>query len=163
WTRLKFPMAGEVLYRWSGQVWEPMDSLGYIGRNPGDAREVYIVTGDSGHGMTHCTIAGMLITDQIMGRVNPWEKLYDPARTSLKSAGEYLKENLNVAAQFKDYVTPGEIDDPNQVMPGTGRIMRRGASKVAVYCDQDGVRHECSAVCTHMGCIVNWNQVESSW
>lgn len=163
WARIKFPMAGEVVYRWSGQVWEPMDSLGYIGRNPGDAKEVYIITGDSGHGMTHSTIAGMLITDQIMGRANPWETLYDPARTSLKSAGEYLKENLNVATQYKDYVTPGEIDDPSQVMPGTGSIMRRGTSKVAVYCDQDGVRHECSAVCTHMGCIVNWNQVESSW
>lgn len=163
WTRLKFPNAGEVVYQWSGQVWEPLDSLGYIGRNPGDADEVYIVTGDSGHGMTHTTIAGMLITDLIMGRANPWEKLYDPARTSLKSAGEYLKENLNVAAQYKDYVTPGEVEDPMQVMPGTGRVLRRGTSKVAVYCDPDGVRHECSAVCTHLGCIVNWNTVESSW
>lgn len=163
WARIKFPMTGEVVYKWSGQVWEPMDSLGYIGRNPGDAKEVYIATGDSGHGMTHSTIAGILITDLIMGRQNPWEKLYDPARTSLKSTGEYLKENLNVAAQYKDYVTPGEVDDPMQVLPGTGRILRRGTSKVAVYCDQDGVRHECSAVCTHMGCIVNWNTAESSW
>ena len=163
WTRLKFPVAGDVIFNWSGQVWEPMDSLGYIGRNPGDAEHVYIVTGDSGHGMTHCTIAGMLITDMIMGRQNPWEKLYDPARISLISSGEFLKENLNVAAQFKDYITPGETDDPMQVMPGTGKIIRKGTSKVAVYCDQDGVRHECSAVCTHLGCIVNWNAIESSW
>jgi glycine/D-amino acid oxidase-like deaminating enzyme/nitrite reductase/ring-hydroxylating ferredoxin subunit len=163
WARLKFPMAGALQYSWSGQVWEPLDSLGYIGRNPGDAREVYIVTGDSGHGMTHSTIAGVLITDLIMGRTNPWEKLYDPGRTSLKSTGEFLKENLNVAAQFKDYVTPGEVDDPMHVMPGTGKVLRRGTEKVAVYCDQDGARFECSAVCTHLGCIVNWNAVEKSW
>lgn len=163
WTRLKFPMAGEIAFKWSGQVWEPMDSLAYIGRNPGDADNVYIVTGDSGHGMTHCTIAGMLLTDLIMGRPNPWEKLYDPARVSLKSAGEYLKENLNVAAQYKDYVTGGEVDDAMQVMPGTGKILRRGTTKVAVYCDRDGATHECSAVCTHMGCIVNWNPAENSW
>ena len=163
WIRLKFPMAQEVLYRWSGQVMEPVDSLAFIGRNPGDTDNVYIATGDSGHGMTHGTIAGMLLTDLIMGRPNAWEKLYDPARVSLKSAGEFLKENLNVAAQMKDYVTPGEVDDMMQVMPGTGKIIRDGMKKIAVYCDQDGNRHQCSAVCTHLGCIVSWNSVENSW
>ncbi|MFD2512637.1 FAD-dependent oxidoreductase [Pontibacter locisalis] len=163
WARLKFPMAEEVEYRWSGQVFEPVDGLAYIGRNPGDTDNVYIATGDSGHGMTHGTIAGMLITDLIMGRKNEWANLYDPGRINFKSAGEFLKENLNVAAQYKDYVTPGEVEDKMHVMPGTGAIMRKGTEKVAVYCDQDGVRHECSAVCTHLGCIVSWNSVESSW
>ncbi|MEJ8801889.1 FAD-dependent oxidoreductase [Pontibacter sp. H249] len=163
WARLKFPMAEEVEFRWSGQVFEPVDRLAFIGRNPGDSPNVYIATGDSGHGMTHATIAGMLLTDLIMNRKNEWEKIYDPARISLKSAGEFLKENLNVAAQMKDYVTPGEVDDPSEVMPGTGRLMRKGTTKVAVYCDADGVRHECSAVCTHLGCIVSWNNVEKSW
>ncbi len=163
WMRLKLPMAGEVRFRWSGQVYEPVDALAFIGRNPGDADNVYIATGDSGHGMTHATIAGMLLTDLIMGRPNVYEQLYDPARTSLKTAGEFLKENLNVAAQFKDYLTGGEVEDPTQVMPGTGAIMRKGLTKIAVYCDQDGKRHECSAICTHMGCVVSWNKVESSW
>ncbi|WP_114781296.1 FAD-dependent oxidoreductase [Botryobacter ruber] len=163
WMRLRFPMAGEVVYRWSGQVLEPVDSLAFIGRNPGDTENVFIVTGDSGHGMTHGTIAGMLLTDLIMERPNPWEKLYDPARVSLKSSGEFLKENLNVAAQFKDYMTSGEVEYPAEVMPGTGRIMRQGMKKIAVYCDQEGVRHECSAVCTHLGCVVHWNSAEHSW
>jgi glycine/D-amino acid oxidase-like deaminating enzyme/nitrite reductase/ring-hydroxylating ferredoxin subunit len=163
WMRMKFPMAGEVVYRWSGQVMEPVDSLAFIGRNPGDAENVYIATGDSGHGMTHGTLAGILLTDLIMGRRNDWEKLYDPARVSLKTSGEYLKENMNVAAQYKDYLTGGEVSDPSEVMPGTGKIMRKGTTKVAVYCDQDGVRHECSAICTHLGCVVSWNNVESSW
>ncbi|WP_299757277.1 FAD-dependent oxidoreductase [uncultured Pontibacter sp.] len=163
WTKLKFPEAQEVLYRWSGQVFEPVDGLAYIGRNPGDEENVYIATGDSGHGMTHGTIAGILITDLIMERPNPWAKLYDPSRVSLKSVGEFLKENLNVAAQMKDFVTPGDVDELADVIPGTGRIMRKGAQKVAVYCDQDGVRHQCSAVCPHLGCVVSWNSVESSW
>ncbi|OKL41643.1 FAD-dependent oxidoreductase [Pontibacter flavimaris] len=163
WTRHKFPMAEQVKYVWSGQVYEPVDGLAFIGRNPGDEENVYIATGDSGHGMTHGTIAGMLITDLIMERPNPWAKLYDPARSPMKSVGEFLKENLNVAAQFKDYVTPGEVENQLDVLPGTGRIMRKGAQKIAVYCDQDGVRHQCSAVCPHLGCLVSWNSVESSW
>jgi glycine/D-amino acid oxidase-like deaminating enzyme len=73
WTRERFPEAGEVEFRWSGQVMEPVDYLGYIGHNPMDKENVYIATGDSGMGMTHGTIAGMLLPDLILGRVNVWE------------------------------------------------------------------------------------------
>jgi Rieske Fe-S protein len=163
WTRLKFPEAREVVYRWSGQVLEPADYLAFIGRNPGDADNVYIATGDSGHGMTHGTLAGMIITDLIQKRENKWATLYDPSRSVIKSTKEYLSENLNVAAQYKDFLTPGQVADPAEVLPGTGRIMRKGLTKVAVYCDAQGVRHECSAVCPHLGCIVAWNEVENSW
>ncbi len=164
WTREKFPMAGEVVYSWSGQVLEPVDYLAYIGKNPGE-ENVYIATGDSGHGMTHGTIAGILITDLIVGRPNAWEKLYNPGRVTLSgpSAMEFIKENINVAAQYTDWVTPGEVASAEEVLPGTGSIMRKGVNKVAVYCDLDGVRHEHSAVCPHLGCIVNWNNLEKSW
>jgi glycine/D-amino acid oxidase-like deaminating enzyme/nitrite reductase/ring-hydroxylating ferredoxin subunit len=164
WVREKFPMAGDLLYRWSGQVMEPVDGMAFIGRNPGEDH-VYIATGDSGHGMTHSTIAGILITDLILERPNAWVPLYDPARVSvnLQSGGEFLKENLNVVAQYKDYITPGEVTDAGQVAPGGGSVIRKGMAKVAVYCDLEGVRHEMSAVCPHLGCIVHWNTVEKSW
>jgi glycine/D-amino acid oxidase-like deaminating enzyme len=105
WARQRFPMIESIDHRWSGQVMEPVDYMGFIGRNPGD-ENIYIATGDSGNGMTHGTIAGMLITDQILGKDNPWSTLYDPGRKSLRAAGDFLKENLNVAAQYADYLTP---------------------------------------------------------
>lgn len=165
WAREHFPMLGKEEYRWSGQVMEPVDFLAFIGRNPADSKEVYIATGDSGHGMTHATIAGMLITDLIQKRPNPWENLYDPGRITLSapSATEFLKENLNVAAQYKDWVTPGDAPSAASLLPDSGCVIRKGAAKVAVYCDHDGVQHERSAVCPHLGCIVNWNDVEKSW
>ncbi len=52
--------------------------------NPGDNPNIYIATGDSGNGMTHGTIAGILLTDMIVGRTNPWQSLYDPERVSIK-------------------------------------------------------------------------------
>ncbi|MGV3639022.1 MAG: FAD-dependent oxidoreductase [Adhaeribacter sp.] len=164
WVREKLPMAGDLIYRWSGQVLEPVDAMAFIGRNPGE-EHVYIATGDSGHGMTHGTIAGILISDLILGRPNAWESLYDPSRVKLnvQSGGEFLKENLNVAAQYKDYITPGDVADAGQVAPGTGAVIRKGMAKVAVYCDLEGKRHEMSAVCPHLGCIVHWNKVEQSW
>src|SRR5687768_12187125 len=72
WTRERFPHVERFEFQWSGQVMEPVDSLALIGRNPLDSDNVYIATGDSGNGMTHGTIAGILITDLIMGRANPW-------------------------------------------------------------------------------------------
>lgn len=89
WAREHFPSMLDVTYRWAGQVMETVDGLAFIGRNPLDADNVYVVTGDSGNGMTHGTIAGILITDLILGRANPWESLYSPNRITLSASGEY--------------------------------------------------------------------------
>jgi glycine/D-amino acid oxidase-like deaminating enzyme/nitrite reductase/ring-hydroxylating ferredoxin subunit len=162
WTRERFPMIEEVPLRWSGQVMEPVDGLAFIGRNPGEDN-VYIATGDSGNGMTHGTIAGMLLADLILGRDNAWATLYDPSRKTLRAASEFARENLNVAAQFADYVTPGEAASVDDIARGEGAIVRRGLKQIAAYRDDSGAVHEHSAVCTHLGCIVAWNAAETSW
>jgi glycine/D-amino acid oxidase-like deaminating enzyme/nitrite reductase/ring-hydroxylating ferredoxin subunit len=164
WARERFPSIVAVDFRWSGQVMEPVDGVAFIGRNPGNAPNVYIATGDSGMGMTHGTIAGMLITDLIVGRDSPWATLYDPSRKIFRGLGEYASENLNVAAQYAtDYVTGGDVRSVDEIAPGEGAVIRQGLKKIAVYRDEQGKRHEFSAVCTHLGCIVSWNSTEKTW
>jgi glycine/D-amino acid oxidase-like deaminating enzyme/nitrite reductase/ring-hydroxylating ferredoxin subunit len=163
WTRERFPMSEAVEYRWSGQVLEPADGLAFIGPNPDGAEGVYLVTGDSGHGMTHGVIGGMLLTDLILGRENGWAKLYDPKRISLRAAGELAKETLNVAKQYAAWLLPGEVASEEDVPRGAGRVIRRGTHMIAVYCDEHGQRHERSAACTHLRCVVSWNALEKSW
>jgi len=163
WTRERFPQMLDVKYRWSGQVMEPVDGLAYIGRNPGDEDNVYIATGDSGQGMTHGTIAGMLLTDLIQGRKNKWEDLYNPVRLRVSSLTEYASENINVAGQYADYVTAGDIKSESELKPCEGAVMRDGMSKVAVYRDRSGRVHKLSAVCPHLGCVVAWNSTEETW
>jgi glycine/D-amino acid oxidase-like deaminating enzyme/nitrite reductase/ring-hydroxylating ferredoxin subunit len=163
WTRERFPHSGEVEFRWSGQVMEPFDGIAFIGPNPLDDNNVFIATGDSGQGMTHGTIAGMLLTDLIQERRNPWADLYNPSRITLRAMGDYAGENLNVAGQFTDYLTAGEIDSVDEVRPGQGAIMREGLSKFAIYRDDAGTVHKLSAVCPHLGCIVAWNSTEKTW
>jgi len=163
WTRERFPQARAFEYRWSGQVMEPVDSLAFIGRNPSDHDNVYVATGDSGNGMTHGTIAGMLITDLIAGRENRWARIYDPSRTPVRALKAFGRENANVAGQYIDLVTPGEVPDPSQVAPGHGAVIRRGTTKVAVYRSPDGQLEERSAICTHLGCVVRWNSLETTW
>jgi glycine/D-amino acid oxidase-like deaminating enzyme/nitrite reductase/ring-hydroxylating ferredoxin subunit len=162
WTREHFPMVESVDYRWSGQVFEPNDFLAMTGPQPG-AKNVYFHTGDSGQGMTHGMIAGMLLTDLIAGRPNPWASLYDPARVTLRAAGEFAKENLNVAAQYAAWLLPGEAADTDAIAAGTGKVIRRGRRLIAAYRDDAGTLHERSATCTHLGCVVDWNALEKSW
>jgi glycine/D-amino acid oxidase-like deaminating enzyme/nitrite reductase/ring-hydroxylating ferredoxin subunit len=163
WARERFPMIDQVSYRWSGQVMEPIDGLAFIGRNPMDKGHIYVATGDSGMGMTHGTIAGILLTDLINGRPNSWETLYDPSRKTAKAAKEFIKETTNMASQYSDWLTPGEVSGAEEIAPGTGAVLRRGLNKVAVYRDEHGNVHERSAVCTHLGCIVKWNSSEHTW
>jgi glycine/D-amino acid oxidase-like deaminating enzyme/nitrite reductase/ring-hydroxylating ferredoxin subunit len=163
WAREHFPMMGDVEFVWGGQVMETVDGLAFIGRNPLDHDNVFVVTGDSGMGMTHGTIAGMLLTDLILKRDNPWASLYDPSRKTLSAAGTFAKEALNMAVQYTDWVTGGDVASVDEIGNDSGAVLRRGLSKVAVYRDESGKLHQRSAVCGHLGCIVHWNAAEKSW
>jgi glycine/D-amino acid oxidase-like deaminating enzyme/nitrite reductase/ring-hydroxylating ferredoxin subunit len=166
WARERFPMITAIKYRWSGMVMETTDGLAFIGRNPGDKENVFIATGDSGMGMTHGTIAGILLTDHIQGRENPWSEIYDPARKPVWGMAwrDYLAENINVAKEYvKDYLGPSDVSSPEEIKPGQGALMRSGLSKVAIYRDEKGNFHRHSAVCPHLGCIVHWNGAEKTW
>lgn len=156
-------MMEAVKFRWSGQVMETVDGLAFIGLNPLDKPNVFVATGDSGMGMTHGTIAGMSPTDLNLGRENPWASLYDPSRKTLRAMGEFAKEYLNVAKQYGDWLTGGDVGSAAEIGPDAGAVIRRGLSKVAGYRDAGGTLHGCSATCPHPGCIVDWNDAEKTW
>jgi glycine/D-amino acid oxidase-like deaminating enzyme/nitrite reductase/ring-hydroxylating ferredoxin subunit len=162
WARRRVRDAGPVEQRWSGQVMESIDGLAFIGRTE-EHPNVYVVTGDSGNGLTHGTIASVLLTDQIQGRPNPWAALYDPSRLTLRALGTFVRENANVAAQLTEWMRPSSVRDAQEIAPGSGAVVHRGLSRVAVYRDASGNVHERSAVCPHLRCIVRWNTVESTW
>lgn len=162
WAKKRFPMMKEIEYRWSGQVFETVDSLAFIGKNPGD-KHIYISTGDCGNGITYGTIAGILIPDLISGKKNPWQKLYDPSRITLEAAATYIQENFNVAEQYCDWLTPGAKKKIDRIAPGEGVILREGLKKIAVYKDMQNTVHVNSAYCPHLGGCVRWNSCEKSW
>ena len=115
--------------------------------------------------MTHGTIAGMLLTDLIVGRPNPWAEVYDPGRVTLRASpmGSFAKHNIDVAVQYaKGYLAP-DLGSEDEIAPGEGRVIRRGTRKIAAYRDENGQLHEKSAACTHLRCIVEWNSMEKSW
>lgn len=163
WTREHFPYFTEVAYKWSGQVMEPVDSLGFIGKNPGDDN-IYIITGDSGNGMTHGTLGGIIINDIILGNKNEYQDLYDPSRITLRTGVDYMKEMGNMAYRMvKDWISSGDVKEVNELAAGEGAVISKGLDKIAVYKDADGSVHTCSAVCPHMGGVLQWNKDEKSF
>ena len=119
WVRARIPAAGEVAWRWGGQVMETVDGLAYIGRNPVDRDNVCVATGDSGMGLTHGTLAGMLLSDLITGRDNPWRELYDPSRVPLKATAEFASETLHAMGRYADWVAGGDLNTPTPERPNT--------------------------------------------
>lgn len=157
-----FPQVGEVRHRWSGQVLEPFDGLAFIGRDPANTANILIATGDSGMGMTHGTIAGMLLTDLLQGRANPWADLYDPSRKPLRNLKRAVKENFDA---MREMIAGSIAETPAMaaIPPGSGAVVRMGGEKVAAYVDEEGGVTCVSATCTHLGCTVQWNPLEKSW
>jgi glycine/D-amino acid oxidase-like deaminating enzyme/nitrite reductase/ring-hydroxylating ferredoxin subunit len=162
WAEAHIPGLGETTHAWSGQVYEPIDYIPHMGRNPGN-KNVYVITGDSGEGLTSGVAGALLIAELVAKGSSPYEELYDPERKKLSAVGTFLKENVDVAANFTEHLTGGEIDDAGTLKPGAGALVRARGKKLAVYRDDEGALHVCSAVCPHMGCIVQFNSFEQCW
>ncbi len=166
WARERFEGLGGVRFRWSGMVMETLDGAAFIGRNPADKNNIFIATGDSGMGMTHGTIAGILLTDLIQERRNPWTDFYDPSRKPIAGMAwrKFLSENANVGKEYvQDWLSGGDSPAVENLERDEGTIVRSGVAKEAVYRDARGELHRCSAVCPHLGCIVHWNALEKVW
>ena len=159
-----WPEAGAVEYRWSTQDYMSVDRVPYIGRLRRTSEHVYAATGYSKWGMTSGTLAGMLLSDQILGRPNPWAKLYEAKRITPKASFKrFLSGNASAGRHLVvDRFKAGE-KELDAIKPGDGAIVRERGRKRAAYRDEAGALHLLSPACTHLGCHVVWNPAERSW
>jgi glycine/D-amino acid oxidase-like deaminating enzyme/nitrite reductase/ring-hydroxylating ferredoxin subunit len=162
WMRALLPELGREVARWSGQVLDTIDYCGFIGRDPGTAN-VFVATGDSGQGITHGALAGILLRDLILNAPNPWVSVYDPSRQTPSGIVNYVRENLSTIRNLADYLLPGSLQSLDELKPGQGGILRDGPRLIAACRDERGGLHTHIAACTHLGCHVNWNSTEQCW
>ncbi|QQG44844.1 MAG: FAD-dependent oxidoreductase [Candidatus Roizmanbacteria bacterium] len=113
------------------------------------SKRVLVTTGYSAWGMTTSLVSAKLLSDLITGKKNEWESLYSPSR--IKKAN-----NKNVPRAGKG----GEKMD---LKPNEGKIVEENGEKLAVYKDESGKVTAVSAICTHMGCTVGWNNKDKTW
>lgn len=163
WAKKRFPSAGVMRYKWSGQFLETHDGLAFLGRYSSNEPNVYLITGDSGMGMTHGTIGSILIRDLIEGVNNPWADVYDPSRIATQSLSQAVPEIVSSTLPYKDWLTGGDISSVDELGIEEGGVIRDGLQKLAVYRSSSGELVTRSAVCTHLGCIVRFNSLEKTW
>jgi glycine/D-amino acid oxidase-like deaminating enzyme/nitrite reductase/ring-hydroxylating ferredoxin subunit/hemerythrin-like domain-containing protein len=164
WAKARFQIEEPPVHRWSGQVIEPVDHLPFIGRYPDQGKNVYVITGDSGQGYTNHTIGAMLVADLIQGKRNPWQGLYSPKRQGLTSLLARIRSNTEGTVELvKGKLGKGEVADAADIPAGSGAIVVRDGQKIACYREPSGDLRECAAQCTHMGAIVQWNDLEKTW
>jgi glycine/D-amino acid oxidase-like deaminating enzyme/nitrite reductase/ring-hydroxylating ferredoxin subunit len=158
----QFLPEAKIDHRWSGQVIETHDGLPYIG--PVNERQ-FIATGFSGNGMTFGTLGGMMACDWMLERENPWQELFRVDRKNIRSgAWTYLKENADYPYHLiKGYVSSLSGGELEEIEKGAGCVIKLDGKRCAVYRNPQGELTACSAICTHMGCIVEWNGAEQTW
>jgi glycine/D-amino acid oxidase-like deaminating enzyme/nitrite reductase/ring-hydroxylating ferredoxin subunit len=186
WTREHFP-AVELTYHWAAQDNQTTDGVPYIGRFHPGSRHVWVATGFGGWGMSNGVLAGRLLAARIAGDEPPWAGLYDPRRLHARAeAGALLRNNLEVAGHFVgdrlretadrlhavaerlplvgDRPRRGShVDSVDEIALDSGAIVRIGGKRCAVYRAPDGTVQAVSATCTHLGCLVAFNDAERSW
>lgn len=152
----------DISHSWGAQHYRAADEIPYIGRNDDDSR-LYHATGFATDGLTYGTLSAMIITDSILDKKNPYEELYAISRHQpAKAAKNFIKENFNVAGEYlKDLFTG--TDEFTSVKAGEGKIVELKGKKVAAYRDETGKLSLVSAFCTHMKCVVNFNEAEVTW
>ncbi len=152
----------EITHRWSGQVVETNDGLPFIGET--SARQ-FAATGYAGNGMTFGTLAGIMARDAVLGRRNPWDELFDPGRTKVNGGiWDYLKENIDYPFyMIRDRFAGPEGRSLRAVRRGQGKILQLNGEQVAASRDDNGKVTLLSPICTHMGCVVDWNEAERTW
>lgn len=167
WMHERFAV-GPTAYRWAAQDNDPSDTVPLIGPFHAGARHTYVATGFGGWGMTAGVLAGRLLTSLITksGPALPWAGLYDPRRlaSALREAPSLLSAQAEVAKHFVgDRLRVTHLDSVGQVPPGTGAVVRVKGRRCAVYRDPDGTVRAVSARCTHLGCLVAFNEAETAW
>jgi glycine/D-amino acid oxidase-like deaminating enzyme/nitrite reductase/ring-hydroxylating ferredoxin subunit len=152
-------------HRWSTQDNLTVDEAPYVGRLTPRSRGLFVATGFGKWGLAMGVASAAILTDAVLERENALGSLFDPNRIpSRRSAIEMARENTNAAFHLVgDRLTKRAPLATGDLEPGQGKVVGSGRRQLAVSKDDDGGVQVVSARCTHLGCIVEWNDAERSW
>lgn len=162
WTQEHFPSALPA-FSWSAQDYQPASSVPYVGRMPIGGQFIYAATGFNKWGFTNGVAAALALSAEILGGNMPWAKELYKTRLGKQDAMSTAKVNAGAGLEMVTGWLGGLARATHARPPeGQGVIVREGARPVGI-CQIDGVTHRVSAVCPHLGGVLNWNDAERSW
>ena len=165
WTAQHYPQAEET-HAWSAQDYLPHHGLPFVGPVLPEADHVLVAGGYSKWGLTNGTAAALALAGRILGGHQTWASVFEPwAARELRGTLTALKLNGEVALEMtwgwlRPLSRPG-IGPSSDEGEGVVRADRVGTPTAVSRVG--GTERRVSAVCTHLGGIVRWNDAESSW
>lgn len=151
-------------YRWTNEDYRSMDHAPFVGRSSSSADSYLVATGFNAWGISNGAAAAAILTDLIAGRDSPWLSVYDATRIKpVASAKQFAKGTAETAKRLVgDWVAP-KPDSFAALARGEAAILDIDGSATAAFRDEQGELHAVSAVCTHIGCLVGWNETDRTW
>ena len=151
-------------YRWTNEDYTPMDHAPFVGWSSSSPHAYLVATGFDAWGITTGTAAALLLADLIADRDNPWLDLFDSRRIKpVAGAPQFVKGNTEVATHLVGGYLARKPHSFDELRPGEAAILKIDGHNIAGFRDEQGELHAVSAVCTHMGCLVGWNETDRSW
>ena len=151
-------------YRWANEDYTPVDHVPFIGWSSSIGDAYLVATGFNAWGISNGTAAAMLIADLIEGRDNPWLDLFDATRIKpIAGAKEFVAGTAETASHLVGGYLSTKPHDVGALAKGEAAILKLDGKNVAAFRDEAGALHAVSAVCTHMGCLVGWNETDRTW
>lgn len=158
--------APEWTATWATQDNDTADQLPFIGPLHPFARNAWVASGFGGWGLTNGVLAGVLIRDLIDGRESPYASLFHTRRLApVAEAKSLTKAALRVTRHWvgdRVHARMDKVDSPDEIGPGQAAYLNHDGPWAA-YRDAAGELTTVSAVCTHQGCLVRFNEPEKSW
>jgi glycine/D-amino acid oxidase-like deaminating enzyme/nitrite reductase/ring-hydroxylating ferredoxin subunit len=165
WTAKWFEGA-ERTHRWSAQDYESHSGVPFVGKLPRGGGHVYLATGYGKWGMTNAIAAALRVSGEILDQVPEWARILGTRVSKPASAVRYFRANAAVGAAATTGWLGAELhwlkDGEPTPAEGSGVVGAVRGEPVAVS-TVDGKACALSAVCTHLGGIVRFNDVEKSW
>ena len=154
----------KVLYRWNTRDCISLDKIPYIGEFSSFMKNVYVGTGFKKWGITTSNVAANIVTDKIIGKDNKYEEIFTATRTKpIKNRWEVeniLKETVNSIALNKFKIEPYSIE---QIEKDNAAIVKVDGQNVGIYKDMYGKIYEVKPNCSHLGCLLSWNNIDKTW
>jgi glycine/D-amino acid oxidase-like deaminating enzyme/nitrite reductase/ring-hydroxylating ferredoxin subunit len=162
-VRQRFAVAA-IEYRWSTQDFVSFDQVPFVGKLGPGSENVYTATGFGGWGMTNGVAAGRIIADAVLGRDPDNMDVFSTSRLRGTSPRSFLAHNVHAAKAFvADRVRRLAKPRGIELAEGEGKVVKVDGEPVAAHRDDDGELHTLSAIGTHMGCEVKWNDGDETW
>jgi glycine/D-amino acid oxidase-like deaminating enzyme/nitrite reductase/ring-hydroxylating ferredoxin subunit len=156
----------ERTHVWSAQDYTAHGGVPFVGKLPRGGGHVYLATGYSKWGMTNSVAAAMRLSGEILGDAPSWARTLGTRVSKPASAIRYFRANAAMGIAAAQGWIGAELhplkEEDRTPAEGTGVVGAERGEPVAIS-TVDGRTCAVSAICTHLGGVVRFNDLEKSW